>query len=283
MKYHIKEDLLLIREMLDISQSELADYLGIQQRTILRIENEDTYPSVESMEKIYSFAYKKGIKLNTIKEMLYKEENPNSKIIFHGAKEEIIGEISPLRGRKTNDFGIGFYCGETNDQASSFVARYPNSSIYMIKFTESDLKMASFDVNQEWMLAVAYYRGTLDHYKNHPLIQKIISKIDGTDYIYAPIADNRMYRIIEQFIDGYITDEQCKHCLAATNLGKQFVFLTEKATSNLVILEKCYLSLAERKHYQEIKTADINDGDNKVKLAMIKYKNQGKYIEEILS
>ncbi|MCR5456640.1 MAG: DUF3990 domain-containing protein [Clostridiales bacterium] len=283
MKYNIKEDLRLIREMLNISQTDLADNVGIQQRTIVRIENNDNYPSNETLEKIYNYAYKKGIKLNDIKEMLYKEENPDSKIIFHGAREEIQGDISPFYGRKTNDFGSGFYCGETNEQASSFISRYPNSSVYMIKFDDSDLKKATFDVNQEWMLAIAYHRGTLDDYKDHKLIKSIVRKIENVDYVYAPIADNRMYRIIEQFIDGYITDEQCKHCLAATNLGKQYVFLTEKATSKLDILERCYLSHAERSHYQEIKEADINDGDNKVKLAMIKYKNQGKYIGEILS
>lgn len=146
-----------------------------------------------------------------------------------------------------------------------------------------DLKKVNFDVNQEWMLAIAYYRGILDAYREHPLIKKIIDKVNKADYIYAPIADNRMYRIIEQFIDGLITDEQCKHCLAATNLGKQFVFLTEKATANLEIIERCYLSNAEREYYQNIKQSDINDGDNKVKLALIKYKNQGKYIEEILA
>ena len=154
--------------------------------------------------------------------------------------------------------------------------------IYSSKFNK-DLKKVNFDVNQEWMLAIAYYRGTLDAYREHPLIKKIIDKVNKADYIYAPIADNRMYRIIEQFIDGLITDEQCKHCLAATNLGKQFVFLTEKATSNLEIIERCYLSNTEREYYQNIKQSDINDGDNKVKLAMIKYKNQGKYIEETLA
>ena len=283
MMYNVKEDVKLIREMLGISQAELANSIGVQTRTILRIENDDNYPSNETIEKIYNYAYKKGIKLNDIKEMLYKEENPSFKIIFHGAREEINGDLSPFYGRKTNDFGTGFYCGETNEQASSFISRYPNSSIYMIKFNDTNLKKVSFDVNQEWMLAIAYYRGTLENYKDHPLIKKIIEKVESSDYVHAPIADNRMYRIIEQFIDGYITDEQCKHCLAATNLGKQYVFLTEKAASKLAILAKCYLSSSERIHYQEIRQADINNGDNKVKLAMIKYKNQGKYIEEILS
>ena len=283
MNYRINEDLKLIREMLDMSQEEIANSISVQKRTIIRIENGENYPSDNTIEKIYDLAYKKGIKLNAIKEMLYKEEIPNDEIIFHGARTTIEGTISPFCGRENNDFGSGFYCGETSEQASSFVSRFSSSCIYMIKFNDKDLKKVNFDVNQEWMLAIAYYRGTLDAYREHPLIKKIIDKVNQADYIYAPIADNRMYRIIEQFIDGLITDEQCKHCLAATNLGKQFVFLTEKATANLEIIERCYLSNAEREYYQNIKQSDINDGDNKVKLAMIKYKNQGKYIEEILA
>jgi transcriptional regulator with XRE-family HTH domain len=283
MNYRINEDLKLIREMLDMSQEEIANNISVQKRTIIRIENGENYPSDNTIEKIYDLAYKKGIKLNNIKEMFYKEEIPNDEIIFHGARTTIEGTISPFCGREVNDFGRGFYCGETSAQASSFVSRFSSSCIYMIKFNDKDLKKVNFDVNQEWMLAIAYYRGTLDAYREHPLIKKIIDKVNQADYIYAPIADNRMYRIIEQFIDGLITDEQCKHCLAATNLGKQFVFLTEKATANLEIIERCYLSNAEREYYQNIKQSDINDGDNKVKLAMIKYKNQGKYIEEILA
>lgn len=282
MKYKINEDLKLVREMINISQEELANNIGVQKRTIIRIETGENYPSEDTLEKFYNFAYKKGIKLNSIKEVLYKEENPSYKIIFHGARNTIEGNISPFYGRENNDFGMGFYCGETSEQASSFISRFPNSSIYMIKFNDNDLKKVDFDVNQEWMLAIAYFRGTLNEYEKHPLIKKIVDKVKNADYIYAPIADNRMYRIIEQFIDGFITDEQCKHCLAATNLGKQFVFLTEKSTSNLEIIERCYLSTAERDYYHQIKQADINDSDNKVKLAMIKYKNQGKYIEEIL-
>ncbi len=283
MNYRINEDLKLIREMLDMSQEEIANNISVQKRTIIRIENGENYPSDNTIEKIYDLAYKKGIELNAIKEMLYKEEIPNDKIIFHGARTTIEGTISPFCGRENNDFGSGFYCGETSEQASSFVSRFPSSCIYMIKFNDKDLKKVNFDVNQEWILTIAYYRGTLDAYREHPLIKKIIDKVNKADYIYAPIADNRMYRIIEQFIDGLITDEQCKHCLAATNLGKQFVFLTEKATANLEIIERCYLSNAEREYYQNIKQSDINDGDNKVKFAMIKYKNQGKYIEEILA
>ena len=283
MNYRISEDLKLIREMLDLSQEEIASIIGLDKKTITRIENEENYPFNDTLEKIYSFAYKKGIKLNEIKEMLYKEEKPYSKIIFHGSKSLIEGKISPDVGRLTNDFGRGFYCGESIEQTTSFVSKFLDSSIYIIEFVDDDLKHQKFNVDQEWMLAVAYFRGRLNDYKDHPYIKRIINKINNSDYICAPIADNRMFRIIDRFIDGEITDEQCKHCLAATNLGNQYVFLTEKAISSLNILERCYISTLERDYYLKQKEYDLNDSDNKVKYALIKYKREGKYIEEILS
>lgn len=281
MNYRVNEDIRIIREMLNISQEQLSIDIDMDRKTIYRIENVNTYPTDDTIEKIYNYSYNKKIKLNQIKEMFYKEEYTN-KIIFHGSKSNIEGEISPSYGRNNNDFGKGFYCGESYDQTTSFIAKFPKSSVYVIKFDDKNLKKAVFEVNQEWMLAIAYYRGRLEEYKNHPIIKNIIKKIENVDYVYAPIADNRMFRIIDQFIDGFITDEQCKHCLAATNLGNQYVFLTDKATKQLEILEKCYICEAERSYYENIKEADLKDGDNKVKMAMIKYKREGKYIEEIL-
>ena len=283
MDYRIDEDLLLIRQMLEISQDEIASFVGLDQKTISRIENHENIPFNESMEKIYDFAYRKGIKLNKIKEYYYKENNPNQKIIFHGSKLGIKGNISPHYGRLTNDFGKGFYCGESMEQSISYVAKFPKSSNYIICFDESnELKRAVFNVDLEWMLAVAYFRERIDDYKYHPLIKKIIKKVTDADYINAPIADNRVFKNIDRFIDGEITDVQCKHCLAATNLGNQYVFLTEKATSHLTILEKCFIPKSERDHYLSMKENDLIDSDNKVKFAVVKYKRQGKYIEEIL-
>lgn len=283
MNFRISEDLRIIREILDISQVQMAKDIDVSFATILRIENGTNYPNKETINKIYDYAYRKGIKLNTLKEAFYKEEiRGDEKLLFHGAKNFIVGAISPYKGRKKTDFGQGFYCGESLEQTVSFIYRYPDSSLYYLKFNEKGLKKVKFDVNQEWMLAVAYCRGKLVNYENHPLITKIVKKVESADYIIAPIADNRMFIIIDRFINGEITDEQCKHCLAATNLGFQYVFLNEKATSHLAILERCFISNLERKKYEQIKAADTNDGENKVKLAIIKYKNQGKYIEEIL-
>ena len=102
------------------------------------------------------------------------------------------------------------------------------------------------------------------------------------DYIIAPIADNRMFQIINSFIAGELTDEQCKHCLAATNLGMQYIFISEKAASQVKIMERCYISANEREYYKDIRLDESKLGDDKVKLAKRQYRGQGRYIDEIL-
>lgn len=91
-----------------------------------------------------------------------------------------------------------------------------------------------------------------------------------------------MFQIINSFIDGEITDEQCKHCLAATNLGMQYIFKTQKSLSQIKPLERCYISVNEKEYYKNIRLEESRLGDNKVKLARKQYRGKGKYIDEIL-
>ena len=42
-----------------------------------------------------------------------------------------------------------------------------------ICFNDDDLTCKRYEVNQEWMMTIAYYRGALDEYKNHPVIKKL--------------------------------------------------------------------------------------------------------------
>lgn len=283
MEYNFSQDLKSIREILGISQEELAKELGVQQITLSRNESGVTNPSEQLLEMVYEYAFKNNIKINRLKEMLCRDNLPiNHKQLFHGAKSEIKGEIDVFYGRDNNDFGKGFYTGENYEQAVSFVSGFDKSSAYIIDFNPEGLMSKEYKVNQEWMMTIAYYRGALDEYKNHPRIKKIIEESRECDYIVAPIADNRMFQIINSFINGEITDEQCKHCLAATNLGNQYVFISEKAVSHIKLLERCYVSQSERDYYKNLRTEEAKLGDDKVKLARRTYRGQGKYIDEIL-
>ncbi len=155
--------------------------------------------------------------------------------------------------------------------------------MYYLDFSDNNLRGRKYKVDQEWMLTIAYYRGALEEYADHPLIRKLIEQVEECDYIIAPIADNRMFQIINSFIDGEITDEQCKHCLAATNLGNQYVFTSDKSAKNLKVLERTYISSNEREYYKTIRQEGIKIGDDKVKLARRHYRGKGKYIDEILN
>lgn len=282
-EYSFAEDLLAIRELLKISQSELAKFINVQQITISRNETRNTTPSKDLLEKVYGYAYNKGINLSKLKEMLYLENLKDSHLLlYHGSKNEIKGLINIDKGKNNNDFGQGFYTGENYDQALSYISGYPYSNIYYIDFNNKGLKYLKYNVDQEWMLTIAYYRGLLGKHENHPKIKKLVEKTKTCDYIIAPIADNRMFQIINSFINDEITDEQCKHCLAATNLGNQYVFKTKKSINNIKIIEKLYISNAEKEHYRNISIKNRNLGNDKVKLAKIKYRGKGKYIDEIL-
>ena len=283
MEYNFSKDLKSIREILGISQSEFADQIGVEQVTISRNELGRTNPSAKILENVYTFAFAKNIKINKLKEMFWRDDlKKHEKLLFHGAKSKIDGEIDIHRGRHNNDFGQGFYAGESYEQAISFVSGFENSSVYYICFNDDDLTYKRYEVNQEWMMTIAYYRGALDEYKNHPVVKKIIEQSRACDYIIAPIADNRMFQIINSFIEGELTDEQCKHCLAATNLGMQYIFVSEKAVSQAKLIERCYISHNEREYYKNIRLEESKLGANKVKLARKQYRGKGQYIDEIL-
>ena len=283
MEYNFSKDLKSIREILGVSQSEFADQIGVEQVTISRNELGKTNPSAKILENVYTFAFAKNIKINKLKEMFWRDDlKKHEKLLFHGAKSKIDGEIDIHRGRHNNDFGQGFYAGESYEQAISFVSGFENSSVYYICFNDDDLTCKRYEVNQEWMMTIAYYRGALDEYKNHPVVKKIIEQSRACDYIIAPIADNRMFQIINSFIEGELTDEQCKHCLAATNLGMQYIFVSEKAVSQAKLIECCYISQNEREYYKNIRLEESKLGANKVKLARKQYRGKGQYIDEIL-
>lgn len=99
------------------------------------------------------------------------------------------------------------------------------------------------------MLTIAYYRGKLQEYVKTETVKKLLKANEGVDYIIAPIADNRMFEIIDSFIEGEITDVQCQHCLSATNPGKQYVFVSEKALDHITLLESCFLTDSENQKY----------------------------------
>lgn len=276
-------DLSVAEASLGLTKKELATSMGVSVQNLYRWEQGVAKPSALSLEAFYAFLYQKGVRLNDIKAQLAQEEHRHEKILFHGSRFGIDGELSLDKSQPSKDFGRGFYCGESLEQSISFVAMAPGSSVYLFALQEAGLQSVNFSVEQDWMLSIAYFRGRLGKYASHPKIAAIRERIAHADVVIAPIADNRMFQIITDFIDGLMTDEQCKHCLSATDLGKQYVLLSEKALGAMTSLEHCYLSRPEKEASLASRETMVSVSADKVRIALAKYKGQGAYIEEILS
>lgn len=281
--FELSADIEIVMELLNLTAKDLADNIGVTPTTVSRWRKNKEKVSFSNLNAFYNFAFNKDIRINKIKEQLFKEDCPsNCVILFHGAKTYIDGRISIDKSKPANDFGKGFYCGESMEQSAMFVAGFPESSLYILEFDKTGLSYTQLNVDRDWMLLIAYFRNKLNDYSNHPIILNLLSKLEGVDYIIAPIADNRMFEIIDSFIDGEITDIQCRHCLSATNLGNQYVFVTDKAVNNLKILRHCFLAFDEKNYYLSTKQEESRIGNDKVKVARRQYRGQGKYIDEIL-
>lgn len=283
--FALREDIELVQELLGMDSRALSSQLGISRMTLNRWAKDPGHASPAKIEAFYSFAFDRGLRLNEIHAQLFGEESRARGLVplFHGSKAGIEGPLSLGRSRADNDFGKGFYCGENLGQAASFVARFPRPVCYFVAFDGRGLRGQSFQVNTEWMLAIALFRGKLDDFAQHPVLRKIAQKVADADYIVAPIADNRMFDIIDSFIEGEITDSQCEHSLSATSLGAQYVLRSEAALRGVVKTQPHYLCAAEKAANLDARRERMRIGADKVKAAKRQFRAQGRYIEELLS
>lgn len=51
--------------------------------------------------------------------------------------------------KTTNDFGIGFYLGETFEQAANYISVLNQNTVYCFNLNLNDLKFYKFNVNTE--------------------------------------------------------------------------------------------------------------------------------------
>lgn len=285
MEYTIIEDINAVLKLLNLSISDLAESLDVSRSTIHRILNKKTKPSALFLESFYSFAYSNQIRkidLNNLKIQFAKDMSGS--ILFHGAKNQIDGPVDLDHSRINLDFGPGFYLGESYEQASSYVCSNEKSSVYIFDTNGlKGLKVKTFDVNEEWMLLICYFRGQLEKYENKEKIVKLKESISGCDVIVAPIANNNMYDIMNRFVKGFITNEQAISALSASSLGKQVVLISKKACKRIKMVNRLYLSKIEKKDIIKINHDRALTMMDKATLSIQKYRRKGKYIEELLN
>ena len=242
---NIHQDMQAIEDIFsDIELPDLCAKLDMTETEYLNIKNEEVEPTKEQLENIYNFAYNKGLYLNEIawQDALDFYRKPGVEVVSHGARTYIKGAIRLDVSGDSNDFSDGFYMGQNISQGGMFVCDEPNSK----------------------------------------RVQKIAEKVNNCDYVLAPIADNKMFEVIDAFSDREITDLQCLYALSATHLGYQYVLKTPECLNHVDIREHMYFCSVEKSLYNKQSDVETNTSMNKALLAKKKYAGEGKYIDEIL-
>ena len=282
--YDLSKDLKRMLLYFNITQQQLASDLAISRMSLSRYLKNETTPDARILEAIYGYAYKKGLLFNSAKADFFYEDKGTKTLLFHGASGEIVGEVDTKHSKLPNDFGNGFYAGETFGQSASWVCEAPSGSVYCFySENERSLTKKTFRTDREWMYAILYYRGAFRHFEPTEEVMELVRQIEACDLIVAPIADNQMYQIMNRFADNVITDEQCIHALSATHLGMQYVFKSMAACAQLHCIERLFLCQEEKRDYANRKKVAATENASKAELAIVEYRRKGKYFDELFT
>jgi transcriptional regulator with XRE-family HTH domain len=268
----------IIREAGDLSQAALAELIGVSFATINRWENGHAVPNRLAQTHLYRICGERGIDLFP---RILASLNVQSGVLFHGSKAGIEGDIQPI-SRRYCDFGRGFYMGDNAWQPLTLICAYPESIFYTMRLDPDGLSVLDIPAGIEWAMVIAYSRGKLESIKGAPFYQKYAKMLSSYDIVCGTIANDRMFYVLDRFFAGDITDTGLIECLSSLQLGKQYAALTQKACSQITILEKIPVPEIVRLCMQERGLKNREMGIQNANEICRQHRRDGRFFDEIL-
>lgn len=283
MKIIIKQ----IRNHLNMSQSEFADWIGVSFATVNRWENGHAVPNRLAQTKLYEVCKEKMIplyamildKINQAVRGISLEKDRI--LLYHGSKSGVVGDIEP-KSRKQCDFGKGFYMGTDPNQPLTLICDYEESKFYIVSVCTNMLKSLEINTDIEWAMLVAYNRGKMEKIKDTDLYNKYRDMMKDKDLIIGSIANDRMFYVIDNFFIGNITDFALVNSLSALKLGRQYVTVSQKGCDAVRIESEIPLSYIEKLAMKDVADENRAKGISLANDICKKYRREGKFFDEIL-
>lgn len=269
-----------IRSYLNLSQSELADVLGVSFATVNRWEKGRCEPSQIAVNAIKNLCANSNIDFSQFEGNHIIRTN-EIVTLYHGSKSGICGSIVPI-SRERCDFGKGFYMGTDRTQPLTLICNFPNARIYTLSVNLSELKILDVEVGLDWALLVAYNRGKMESIKHSTIYNRFANLSKDCDMIIGYIASDRMFVVLDRFFNGEITDMALINSLSALKLGKQYVALTEEACKKIKILDEQVLTEDDRDKLKQESEANRSKGIAMADEICRKYRRDGRFFDEIL-
>ena len=207
--------------------------------------------------------------------------------IYHGS-EQIVEVPTFGLGRKNNDFGLGFYCTESEELAkewavssirSGFSNRYTLDTEYL-----NILNLNSPDYTiLNWIAVLVEHRlftikTPVARRAKRYLIDNFSVNVNAFDLITGYRADDSYFDYAESFLNNGISVEQLARAMRLGKLGEQIVIKSKFAFSKL---QYEGFDVAEKEKYYVLRKAR-DDEANQTYLEMLEEESDGLYIQDIM-
>ena len=207
--------------------------------------------------------------------------------IYHGSKQIVEVPTFGL-GKKNNDFGLGFYCTESDDLAkewavsslqNGFANRYLLDTEYMkvLNLNSPDYTILN------WIAVLVEHRlfsikTPVARRAKRYLIDNFAINVNAFDLITGYRADDSYFDYAESFLNNGISVEQLARAMRLGKLGEQIVINSQFAFSRLQFQG---FDVAEREQYYVLRKAR-DDEANQMYMDMLEEESDGLYIQDIM-
>lgn len=207
--------------------------------------------------------------------------------LYHGS-EQLIEEPTFGKGKLNNDFGLGFYCTESEDLAkewavsslrNGFANRYTLGTEYL---NVLNLNSPDFTI-LNWIAVLVEHRlfsikTPVARRAKRYLVENFSVNVNAFDVITGYRADDSYFDYAESFLNNGITVEQLARAMRLGKLGEQIVLKSRFAFSKLHYEG---FEVADRETYFCLRKAR-NDEANRVYMEMLEEESDGLYIQDIM-
>lgn len=207
--------------------------------------------------------------------------------LFHGS-EKIIETLTFGEGKKNNDFGLGFYCTESEELAkewavSSLRDGFANRYILDIEYLNI-LNLNSPDYTiLNWIAVLVEHRlfsikTPVARRAKKYLIDNFGINVNAYDLITGYRADDSYFDYAESFLNNAISVEQLAKAMRLGKLGEQVVLKSKFAFSKI---QYEGFDVAEKEEFYVLRKSR-DDEANRLYLDMLEEENDGLYIQDII-
>ena len=207
--------------------------------------------------------------------------------IYHGS-EKVIESPTFGEGRKNNDFGLGFYCTESEELAKEWAVSSLSDGFTNCYTLDTEyLNVLNLNSPEytilNWIAVLVEHRlfsikTPVARRAKRYLIDNFGVNVNAFDVVTGYRADDSYFDYAESFLNNGISVEQLAHAMRLGKLGEQIVIKSKYAFSKL---EYKGFDIAEKGQYYAFRKAR-DEKANQLYFEMLEEESDGLYIQDIM-